>query len=218
MVKTLWTSLWATTALVLAGAASAAAPVALVEGQNYRTLSPAVTPDNPAKIEVLEAFSYGCVHCYEFEPAIRAWKARMPADVQLEFMPATFNSLFELYARGYYAAKALGVADSTHEKIFDAIWKTGLQAKDDETLANLYARVGVDKGKFLEALKSMGVQTAISSATAKAQRLKLEGTPTLYVDGKYQVLTNGATSYDDILQRLDAVVAKARAEHKAVHK
>lgn len=218
MVKTLWTGLWAAAALALAGAASAAAPVTLVEGQNFRTLSPSVTPDNPNKIEVLEVFSYACVHCFEFEPAMRSWKARMPADVQLEFMPATFNSLFELFARGYYAAKAMGVAESTHEKVFDVIWRTGLQANNDETLANLYSRVGVDKAKFLDALHSMGVQTATSSATAKAQRLKLEGTPTLYVDGKYQVLTNGATSYDDILQRLDAVVAKARAEHKAAHK
>ena len=218
MTRTLWTSALAAIAVGIAGLASAAAPVALVEGQNFRTLSPAVSTETPGKIEVLEAFSYGCVHCFEFEPAMRAWKAHLPADVQLEYLPATFNGLFALYARGYYAAKALGIADSTHEKIFDAIWKNGMQAKDDETLANLYARVGADHDKFVEALKSMGVQAAISAAGAKAERLKLEGTPTLYVDGKYQVLTNGATSYDDIMQRLDAVIAKARAEHKAARK
>lgn len=218
MVRTSLTALCTAIALGIAGVASAAAPVALVEGQNYRTLASAVTPDNPGKIEVLEAFSYGCVHCYEFEPAMRAWKAHLPADVQVEFLPATFNSLFALYARGYYAARALGIADSTHEKVFDEIWKNGLQARDDDTLANLYARAGADRAKFADALKSMGVQTAVNAAGAKAERLKLEGTPTLYVDGKYQVLTNGATSYDDIMQRLDAVIAKARAEHKAARK
>jgi thiol:disulfide interchange protein DsbA len=218
MVKTLWTGLWAAMVLAMAGATSAGAPVNLVEGQHYRTLSPAITPDNPNKIEVLEAFSYGCVHCYDFEAPLRAWKMHMPADVQFELMPATFSSAFEVYARGFYAAKALGVAESTHEKIFDTIWKSGLQAKDDETLANLYSRVGVDKAKFLEALKSMGVQTAVSSAGTKARRLNLEGTPSLYVDGKYQVLTNGATSYDEILQRLDAVIAMARVEHKPAKK
>lgn len=228
MIKQVWAGMCAVIGLGLAGAASVSAaaasqvtpvgPVALVEGQNYRTLATPVATENPNKVEVLEAFSYGCIHCFEFEPSMRAWKAKLPADVQLEFLPATFNSTFELYARGFYAAKSLGLVDATHEKIFDAIWKDGMQAKDAATLANLYARVGADHDRFLDALNSIGIQAAISGAGNKAQRLKLEGTPTLYVDGKYQVLTNGATSYDDIMQRLDAVVAKARAEHKAAQR
>jgi len=230
MRKTLWSALG--TALVLAlgqgfipgltqpaaqAAAKAAAPVTLVEGQNFLTLANPVPTEDPARIEVLEAFSYGCVHCFEFEPSMRSFKAHLPADVRLDYLPATFNSTFELYARGYYAAKALGIVAATHEKIFDTIWNGGLQAKDPESLANLYVRVGADRAKFVEALNSLGVQAAVSSAGLKAQRLKLEGTPTLYVDGKYQVLTNGVTSYDDIMQRLEAVIAKARAERKAAH-
>jgi thiol:disulfide interchange protein DsbA len=93
-----------------------------------------------------------------------------------------------------------------------------MQAKDAEQLTNLYVRLGADRGKFTEALASIGVQAAISAAGAKAERLKLEGTPTLYVDGRYQVLTTGATSYDDIMQRLDAVIAKARADRKTAQK
>lgn len=205
-------------ALLLGGVALAAEPLALVEGQNFRTLAASVPTDTGAKIEVLEAFSYGCVHCFEFEPALRAWKAHLPADVQISYLPATFNPLFELYARGYYAAKSLGIADSTHEKVFDTIWVGGMNAQNADQLTNLYVRVGADRAKFSEALASVGVQAAISAAGLKAEQLKLEGTPTLYVDGKYQVLTNGATSYDDIMRRLDALIAKARADRKAAHK
>lgn len=213
-----WKGLLLGACALLAGSAAMAASVTLVEGQNFRTLAQPVTTDSGGKIEVLEAFSYGCVHCFDFEPALRAWKARLPADVQISYLPATFNPNFELYARGYYAAKALGMADSTHEKVFDSVWKTGLAVQDAAQLTSLYVRLGADRGKFNEALASMGVQAAISAAGVKAERLQLEGTPTLYVDGKYQVLTNGATSYDDIMQRLDALVAKARAERRVARK
>jgi protein dithiol oxidoreductase (disulfide-forming) len=209
-----WRRAWiGSVTVLLAGVAAAAAPVVLVEGQNFRTLATPIGTDSGDKVEVLEAFSYGCVHCFEFEPALRAWKAQLPADVQVAYLPATFNSTFELYARGYYAAKTLGLADALHDKVFDSIWKSGLQAQDAGQLTNLYVRLGADRAKFSEALASPGVQAAISAATAKAERLKLEGTPTLYVDGRYQVLTTGATSYDDIMQRLDAVIARARADH-----
>ena len=213
-----WKGLWLGACALLAGSAAFAAPIELVEGQNFRTLATPVATETGNKLEVLEAFSYGCVHCYEFEPAMRAWKAHLPADVQMSYLPATFNSNFEMYARGYYAAKALGIADSTHERVFDTIWASGMAAQDAEQLTNLYVRLGADRAKFTEALASVGVQAAISAAGAKAERFKLEGTPTLYVDGKYQVLTKGATSYDDIMQRLDAVVARARADRKSAKK
>lgn len=213
-----WKGLWLGACALFAGAAAFAAPVTLVEGQNFRTLATQVPPATGSKIEVLEAFSYGCVHCFEFEPALRAWKAHLPADVQMSYLPATFNPVFELFARGYYAAKALGIADSTHEKVFDTVWGAGMQAKDAEQLTNLYVRLGADRARFAEALASAGVQAEIAAAGAKAEQFRLEGTPTLYVDGKYQVLTAGATSYDDIMQRLDAVIVRARADRKAATK
>lgn len=214
-----WKSLWLSVlTLLVADVAAAAAPVTLVEGQNFRTLATPVPVESGNKIEVLEAFSYGCVHCFEFEPALRAWKAHQPADVQMSYLPASFNPIFELFARGYFAAKALGIADSTHEKVFDTVWGAGIQPRDDEQLINLYVRLGADRARFSEALASMGVQAALSAAGTKAERLKLEGTPTLYVDGKYQVLSTGVTSYGEIMQRLDAVIAKARAERKSSHK
>ena len=211
-------NLWLGACALLAGGAALAAPLQLVEGVHYKTLANPVTTDTGGKIEVLEAFSYGCVHCFNFEPALRAWKAHLPADVQMTYLPATFNSNFELYARGFYAAKALGIAESTHEKVFDTVWKSGMAVQDTGQLINLYVRLGADRAKFTDALASLGVQAAISAAGVKAERLKLEGTPTLYVDGKYQVLPDGGSSYDDIFLRVDALIAKARAEHRAPRK
>jgi thiol:disulfide interchange protein DsbA len=204
-------------AAALTFGAAHSAPLLLVEGQSYvrqDTPEPVVTGK---KIEVLEVFSYGCIHCFEFEPAMREWKQRIPQDVQLVYMPATFNTTFAMYARGYYAAESLGVASKLHEQVFDTVWKNQLQAQDMNQLANLYLQLGVDRKQFLAAANSAAVDTALTDATAKAERLKVAGTPALYVDGKYQVLLTGITSYGDIIQRLDALILKARAERKHSH-
>jgi protein dithiol oxidoreductase (disulfide-forming) len=197
-------------------AATAAAPsVALVEDYNYHTLPTPEPVSTGNKIEVLEAFSYGCVHCYEYQPAVRAFAQRLPKDVALVLMPATFNGNFALYARGFFAAQALGVAEKLHEQVFDAVWQQGRPANNLNGLVDLYASLGVDREKFLAAVHSPGVEARLSAVTLKSERMLLQGTPTFYVDGKYQVLTTAAQSYDDIFARVDALIERARAERAA---
>lgn len=207
------TMLAVTTLAIFAQPAARAAELVAKEGETYQSLPAPQPTETGRKIEVLEAFSYGCIHCFNFEPAMRAWKQQAPADIQVVLLPATFNTNFALFARGFYAARALGLADSTHEQVFDAVWKDNVPVQNEAQLADLYARLGAKREDFVSALHSPAVNTAVQGATDKASRLKLDGTPSLYVDGKYQVLLAGATSYDDIIARLDSLVAKARAEH-----
>lgn len=202
-------------ALAMMAQAPAAEPVAK-EGETYKTLPVPQPTETGNRIEVLEAFSYGCVHCFNFEPALRDWKQRAPADVQVVLLPATFQPLFKLFAGGFYAARALGVAEKTHEAVFDTVWTQGFQVQNEEQLVELYVKLGVKRQDFVAALHSPAVTSAVQAATDKATRLKVEGTPSLYVDGKYQVLLTGASSYDDIIGRLDTLVAKVRAEHRTL--
>ncbi len=193
--------------------ARAEEPVA-EEGKTYRTLPEPLPTETGSQIEVLEAFSYGCIHCFNFEPAMRAWKEHAPADVQVVLLPATFQPLFALFARGFYAARSLGVMEKTHEAVFDTLWTVGLPVQNEEQLADLYAKLGVKRDDFIAALHSPAVAAAVQAATEQATRLKLEGTPSLYVDGRYQVLLTGARSFDDIISRLDTLVAKVRDERR----
>jgi thiol:disulfide interchange protein DsbA len=202
-------------ALCIAPAMAATPAIALVEDYNYHTLPAPEPVSTGGKIEVLEAFSYGCVHCFEYQASVRDWAMRKPKDVSLVLMPATFNNNFALYARGFFAAQALGVAERLHDQVFEAIWQKGRHAENLASLADLYASLGVDREQFLAAARSVGVEARLSAVTQKSERMLLGATPTFYVDGKYQVLTTAAQSYDDIFARLDALVARARAERTA---
>jgi thiol:disulfide interchange protein DsbA len=207
------TQMLALSPLLVAGAVKAA-PLLLVEGQHYTRVTPPVPVTTGAKIEVLECFSYGCVHCYNFESVLDIWRPTMPKDAKMAFLPATFNSNFEMYARGYYAAEALGVAAKLHRQVFDSVWKNQLVVNDMDALANLYLRLGVPRDKFLAAVNSPGVAKAVTTATAKADKLKMDSTPTLYVDGKYLLLMTGAANYGEVMQRLDGLIAMARVARK----
>ncbi len=52
-----------------------------VAGTHYTELrAPVNTPDD-SKIEVLEAFWYGCSHCFRFEPLVADWESKAADDV-----------------------------------------------------------------------------------------------------------------------------------------
>lgn len=42
----------------------------LVAGRDFVAIVPQQTTDNPAKIEVIEFFSYACPHCSELHPTL----------------------------------------------------------------------------------------------------------------------------------------------------
>lgn len=57
------------------------------EGKGYETLSPAQPVQNPAKVEVIEFFWYGCPHCYNLEPYVNKWLATKPKNVEFIRQP-----------------------------------------------------------------------------------------------------------------------------------
>ena len=126
-------SLLAALTAVRAGAAPAR-----TEGRDYAVLAqPQRTSVPPGKIEVLEVFSYGCPACNAFQPTMELLKKSLPPNAQLAYLPAAFNKAedWPMYQRAWFAAQALGIADRTHQQMFDAVWKTG-------ELANLDSLIG----------------------------------------------------------------------------
>src|SRR5690606_39617293 len=52
---------------------------------------------------------------------ISSWKQRQPDDVRVTLLAAPFGGFWMPYAKAYYAAEALGIAEATHRPMFDAI-------------------------------------------------------------------------------------------------
>ena len=190
----------------------AAAPVALVEGTDYELIEqPGPYAPLAGKIEVAEVFGYTCPHCAHFEPLLQAWQKTLPKDVRFTPVPAVFGGYWDSYARAYYAADQLGVAKRSHVAMFDALHEKGslpLSNVSPTELAGFYKDYGVTEQQFATALKSDEVEAKLAVAKSFAQRVKVQGTPSLIVNGKYLVK---GTSFESMLRNADALIARERA-------
>ncbi len=179
-------------------------------GVDYFVLNPAqATSVASNKVEVIEVFNYACRGCAIFQPYVDAWKKKMPAQAQFVYLPAAINGEFwDMMARTYYTAKALGVAEKTHNAVFDALHNSPTPVRDLDGLASLFAKYGIKPEVFKATMTSFAVNIAIDRSNAMMPRYKLEGTPEIYVAGKYRINGKSAKGNDKIFDVVNFLVAK----------
>jgi thiol:disulfide interchange protein DsbA len=170
-------------------------------------LKPPVPVENGGKIEVLEFFWYGCIHCYNLEPLIESWLKKLPNDVEFRRVPAVFNERWALDASIFYAMEAMGVLDKLHRPLFDAIHKDRLRTDDQEALSKWLGKHGVDAKKFLETMQSFGVRSKTRRAVQLTVAYKIDGTPAMAVHGRYTL-----SAQPKMMQVVDGLVERVRKE------
>jgi thiol:disulfide interchange protein DsbA len=198
------------------------------EGVQYARITPAQQTTVPAgKVEVLEVFSYGCPACNAFQPAMDKLRHALPANAQLAFLPAAFNPSedWPMFQRAYLAAQALGIAERTHQAMYDAVWKSGelgLIVPGTNRLksplpsiadaASFYARVaGINPQQFLAMANSFGIDSKMRAADAQIVAMHVDSTPTLIVNGKYRVIRDELKGNDELIELVRYLVAKEGA-------
>jgi thiol:disulfide interchange protein DsbA len=167
-------------------------------------------------VEVIEVFSYGCIHCAQFQPYVDGWSKRVDKSAVLfTYLPATFNPLFKLMARGYYTADSMGIVAATHQRVFDALFVGGKQVNSADTLADLYASFGANRENFLKTAQSFFVESQLRRADDLMRSYRIDGTPTIVVAGKYLVTGESAGGYDKVFTVVDRLIAKEKILLKA---
>lgn len=196
-------------------AALAAAPLAALAqraGPEYAVLKPEQPVEAQGKIEVIEFFWYGCIHCYNLEPPLEAWLKRLPADVQFRRVPAVFNERWGLDAAIFYALEALGLLEKLHAPLFDAIHRDRLRTDNPAALEQWLQRQGADPKRVIEALRSFGVQSKVNRARALTAAYRIEGTPAMAVHGRYTVSAEQARSHEGMLATVDHLIDLTRKQ------
>jgi thiol:disulfide interchange protein DsbA len=182
-------------------------------GTDYRVIDPPQHTDSSGKIEVIEFFSYGCPHCYEFNPMISAWVAKLPKDVVFKRVATGLGrTAWTNLAKTYYALEATGNLTRLDAPLFHAIHEEHKPLFDEAAISGWMGQHGVDTVKFNTAFESFGVNTKLNQAEEMIENYKVDGVPSLAVDGKYLIL---GSSFEQMLSNLDGVIAKARAERAA---
>lgn len=186
--------------LLLASACTAqpSDPAPYAEGTDYVTLpAPHQRYSSEGKVELVEVFSYGCIHCDHFSSYAEKLRETLPKGVVFKLVPAPFSAEWLPYARAFYAAKKLGVLDKTHLALFKAKFDQHYPINTLDELADFYAREGVDRAEFLRIATSDEVTQQMKSDLALIQKWGVTGTPTIVVNGKYR---NGDVhNYDQLV-------------------
>jgi thiol:disulfide interchange protein DsbA len=192
-------------ACVLAPLAAAAQPRFA-----YSEIKPALQVEAEGKIEAIEFFWYGCIHCYNLEPAVEKWEKTLPKDVQFRRVPAVFNDRWAIDAAIFYTFEAMGVLDKLHRPFFDAIHRDRLRSDNAQALNEWLQKQGIDPKKFDATMKSFGVQSKTRRAAQLTALYKIDGTPAMAVNGRYTVSTEQGRTQNGMFETVNDLVDTIR--------
>lgn len=181
------------------------------EGQDFKVLTAAQgTTGAPGKIEVAEAFWYGCSHCYQFDPLLSDWAKKLPADVSFVRIPVMWNPTNQIHARLFYTAQALGKAEEMHAAIFREIHVNRNMLTTEDEIQKFFAKFGVSAEDFQKSFRSFAVEGQLKRAKDLTERYQVRSVPMMIVDGKYTSDAPGIKSFDDMLAVVTELTERER--------
>ena len=182
-----------------------------VEGEHY-TLIEDPRRIRGDKIEVMEFFSYGCIHCYNFDDEIEAWAAERQDTVSFKQTPAVANELWRNFGRAYYTMETLGILEDGHTLMFKQVHDARRNLQSAEDIADVLAINGVTEEAFISTFEDRDTEQKLVRADQMARRYKVATVPSLVVHGKYHIRVNGSIGFSRMLDVADFLVQKELAE------
>jgi thiol:disulfide interchange protein DsbA len=204
--------------LVLAAALSPALSVAQAQpkipaaGVEFREIKPPQPVETGDRIEVLEFFWYGCPHCASFEPDLEAWRKKQGPDVEYRRLPVAFDASRSNHTKIYYALEQLKKTDALHAKVFAAMHSAGKRMLDPNEIADFMAANGIDRKAWLDAFNSFSVATQTRRAAQVWAAYKIDGTPSVAIDGRFLTAPSMTGGRASALRVMDHLVELARRE------
>jgi len=196
-----------------------ASPTDPKSGVEYVTLAqPQPVQVAGKKVEVIEFFMYHCPHCNALEPSFEQWVKKQGDNIVLRRIHIPSQGASDPEAHLYLTLEALGKVEQMHAKVFKAMHVDRVRLVKDDVIIDWVSKNGIDRATFLNAWNSFGVMTRLRQLNKIVESYKVDGAPTIVIDGKYQ--TSPAIVYNSVkgsepqlfqatLQVMDALVAKA---------
>jgi protein dithiol oxidoreductase (disulfide-forming) len=187
-------------------------PDAIIAGRDYEVIGTSAPATKANKLEVIEAFSFACPHCNQFEPILHGWSQGLPHDVSLTRLPVVFGrEPWRLLAKAHYVGAALGIGDKIGAALFKALHVDHSSLADEDAVAGVFVAQGAKREKVLELLRSDKIAEQVKTAEATATAFKVTGVPTLIVAGKYQTSASMAGDYQRLLKVVDQLLEQERS-------
>ena len=177
-------------------------------GRDYTELKKPQPVASASKVEVLAFFSYHCSHCATLDPALQAWKAKLPADVDFRQVQIVWDKEMAPLAQLFATVQLLKL-ERLHTPIFTAMIQEKQNLRDEKVLAAWLKTQNVDVKLFMETYRSFSVTNQATRAAQITRDYAIDGTPTIVVGGRYVV---PSTAPARVIEVTNALIAKVRAQ------
>jgi thiol:disulfide interchange protein DsbA len=187
-------------------------------GQEYDRTLQAIPTENPNKIEVVEVFWYGCIHCYHMDPLLNTWVKKLPADVSFRRLPGLPNPSWAPMAKAFYAMEDLKLSSKLHSALFDAVHKEkALDPTNEVAIIDwMTKKSGLDKAKVEASFKSFSMNNKLNQAAQFFRASGATGVPTFVINGQFITSSTMAGGNEQALQTVEYIVSNIRAEKSKV--
>lgn len=150
-------------------------PPALAE-EIHGPLEPAIgAPQGEVTLVVFS--DYLCPYCRELSHTITGLLKQYPKDLRVVYRQFPIHANADRLAQAALCADEQGHFASYHTLLFD---RSSLAVED---LAPLAEQAGLDRGAFSTCLDSQRYATRVTDDLAEGKRLRIAGTPTLFING-----------------------------------
>lgn len=182
--------------------------------ETYRLIDPVQPTDDPSRIEVIKFFHYGCPHCADLAPLLHEWDTKARGDdVYLLHSPVVWNNdQLRGLATLYFAMHVSGEDATLHPQIFAAVQQARLPLHTEAGVEAWIQDKVKDPAAFMDAYRSFGVRSMVQRADQQSRSMRVNGVPTLVVNGKYLTSSAMAGGHEAAIVQIEELIRLARAE------
>lgn len=190
--------------VVLALFAAAPALAAKFDAGRHYTVIAEQPTDEPV---VMEFFSYGCPHCYTFQPFMDQLKTTLGDRTEVEYVPVDFGGGYWTATQELYLVlEALGRLDELNMKAFEYIHGERKMINNSAKAQGFAERHGISPEEYKKAAKSFAFHVKKKRYDQLTRRYQINSTPTIIVNGKYRVelssLKGGPAEFVELVEYL----------------
>ena len=180
------------------------------EGTHFETLA---TPRRVRgdEIEVMEFFSYGCIHCFRLEDQLEDWQATIDDGVKFVKRPLIGSDAWRVLGQHFHTLESLEASSELHRITFSAI-HNGLRRFEsgEELAAFIEDNSDIDAQTYLSHWNSPRVASELALSDRLSRQSQVSSVPTIVVDGKYRVSVNRLVGPTRLFDVTDYLVSETR--------
>lgn len=180
-----------------------------VEGVDYETMTnepSSYAQKQNKKIQVVEAFWYGCPHCYIFDEYLSKWEKKNDEDLEFVNMPVVFNKPWLLHARVFYTFKEMDNYSELHKNFFYAFHEQQRKFNTMDSIMNFFESQNVDIEQAKKILLSEKVSKKVQEANYMLETYKIGSVPAIIINNKYKISGSMAKTYDRMIEISEYII------------